>query len=172
MDSTLITIFVIIAAVAIVIQMLILLGFALAVRRVMKQALRLRDAAKPWLEPAQRTLRDISDMAAVSKESVRVVAENASGLSRIARARADSIDAALADIIARTRGQAERADLLIANLMDQVETTVSVWQKAVIRPIQQITAVARGVQTAMDFFTSRRRPPVSREPAHDEEMFI
>lgn len=168
MDSTLITVFVIIAAVAIVIQMLILLGFALAARRAFKQAAHLSEVVKPWVEPAQRILRDISEMAAAS----RAVAENASTLSRIARARADSIDAALGEIIARTRSQAERADLLIANLMDQVETTANAWQKAVIRPIQQITAVARGVQTAMDFFMSHRRPPNVREPAHDEEMFI
>lgn len=169
---TLIAVFVVIAAIAIVIQMFVFLGFYLMARRIHKQAGLLGETMKPGIEAAVRAFRDVAEAISVSKESVRAVAENASGISRLARERAGSLDLALGDLVSRTRSQAERIDLMISTLVDQAETTASALQRTVLGPIQQMTALAKGFQTGLDFFLSRRRSPTVREATQDEEMFI
>lgn len=169
---TLIAVFVVIAAIAIVIQMLVFLGFYLMARRIHKQASQVGEALRPGVEAAVRTFRDVAEAVSVSKESIRAVAENAAGISRLARERVGSLDVALGDLVSKTRAQAERIDLLISTLVDQVETTANAWQRTVLGPIQQMAALAKGFQTGLDFFLSRRRSPTVREATQDEEMFI
>ncbi|MGH9343509.1 MAG: hypothetical protein ACRD19_07100 [Terriglobia bacterium] len=169
---TLIAAFVVIAAVAIVIQMLIFLGLYLMARRIYKQACLFSEMVRPSVDVVIRAFRDIEEIVTVSKESIKVVAGNASEVSQIVRERAASLDAALGDIVGKTRSQAERIDLLISSLVDQVETTAGVVQRTVLGPIQQMTALAKGFQASLDFFLTRRRPPNVREATQDEEMFI
>lgn len=169
---TLIAVFVVIAAIAIVIQMFVFLGFYLMARRLHKQASLLGEAVRPGIEATVRAVKDVAEAVSFSKESIRTVAENASGISRLARERAGSLDMALGDLVSKTRSQAERIDQLFSTLVDQVETTANAWQRTVLGPIQQIAALAKGFQTGLDFFLSRRHSPTVREATQDEEMFI
>lgn len=169
---TLIAVFVVIAAIAIVIQMLVFLGFFLMARKAYKQASLVGETARPGIDAAIKAFRDIAEIVSVSKQSIETVAANASGVSQVVRERAVSLDAALGDIVGKTRSQAERIDLMISTLVDQVETTAGALQRTVLGPIQQMTALAKGFQASLDFFLTRRRPPTVREATQDEEMFI
>ncbi|MGH9403227.1 MAG: hypothetical protein ACRD2P_14085 [Terriglobia bacterium] len=169
---TLIAVFVVIAAVAIFIQMLIFLGFFLIARRVYKAAHLFSQEARPSVEALARGFRDVAEIVSVSKESIKTVAGNASEVSQMVRGQAASLDAALSDIADRTRSQVERIDLMISSLVSQVETTAGMVQRTVLGPIQQMSALAKGFQASLDFFLSRRHSPTVREATQDEEMFI
>jgi hypothetical protein len=53
-----------------------------------------------------------------------------------------------------------------------VETTADVVQRNVLAPIQEISAVVKGVRSGLEFLFSRRRAPSVSEATQDEQLFI
>ncbi|MGH9354165.1 MAG: hypothetical protein ACRD2G_18705 [Terriglobia bacterium] len=169
---TLVAVFVVIAAVAIVIQMLVFLGLFLMARRIYKEARLFGETVRPSVDVVMRAFRDLAEIVSVSKESIKTVAGNASEVSQMVRGQAASLDAALSDIADRTRSQVERIDLLISSVISSIESAVSAVERTVVSPVQEMAALVKGVRTGLDFFLSRRRSPSVREATQDEEMFI
>lgn len=167
--GTLITVFVVIAAVAIVIQMLILLAFYLAVRRFRKEANRVGHEAK---QCADSIVQAVLDIISVSREPIKTVTMNAADISRVIRDRTGTLDEAVSEITERTLLQARRIDQLISDLIGKMETTADAVQRNVLSPLQEISAIVKGVQSGLDFLFSRRPSSTVREATQDEEMFI
>lgn len=169
--GTIIAVFVIIAAVALAIQAVALVSLFVVMWRVQKQVSEIgRDAKKKIDEVAQAIL----DIISTCREPAKNVAANLAEISRMARERTGVLDAALADVMDKTRFQLLRLDELVSSLYERVETTAAAVQRGVLGPLGEVSAIGRGVQTALDFFFSRRRPSPStvREATQDEEMFI
>ncbi|MDE3181244.1 MAG: hypothetical protein KGM47_16495 [Acidobacteriota bacterium] len=156
--STLIAVFVVIAAVAIVIQMLILLGLFLMAWRVYRRAIFLVQVAL--------------EVVAHSREPVKALTSNMAEISRMVRDRAQTLDGVLAAIIERTRIQADRIDVLTSGLMDRMELTAGALERGVLGPLREFSAVARGFTAGFDFLFSRRHAHAMRQTTQDEEMFI
>ncbi len=167
--GTLIAVFVVIAAIAIVLQLLILLGLYLVARRIHGEVSETTREAKQRLDAAARA---IAAPFAESREQIKAVTLNVAEVSRIIRERTSSVDDVLAEMIERTRQQMQRIDQLISNLAERVDSTAGVVQRSVIAPFQEIAAITKGIQCAFDFFLSRRQPSTVREATQDEEMFI
>lgn len=167
--DTLIAIFVIIAAVAIVIQMCILLGMFLVARKLRGPMLTLTREAKQNMD---RVVQAAMEIFTSSREPIKAVAANAAEVSRIARDRTVLIDQTVGEISERTRLQAIRIDGVITGLVDRVETTATTVQRNVIGPLVEVGAIVKGVQSGIDYFFSRRQRSSAREARQDEEMFI
>jgi hypothetical protein len=64
----------------------------------------------------------------------------------------------------------DRAELVLDDAMGRAQRTVALVEGGIVRPLQQIQAVAAGIKTAITFLTRGRPNPAD---AHaDEEMFI
>lgn len=167
--GTLIAVFVIIAAVAIVIQMLILLAFFLAARRVRNEVTRVSREAKQRVDSA---IQGLLEIVSESREPIKTITVNAADISRIARDRAGALDEALGEITEKSRLQARRIDQLVSDILGKVETTADAVQRNVLTPLQEVSAVVAGLRSGLDFLFSRRPHSTVREATQDEEMFI
>lgn len=167
--DTLIAVFVVIAAIAIVIQAAILLGFYLIVRRIHNQISEIGREAKQNMD---RVVAAIMEIIAGSREPLKAVTANVAEMSRIVRERTGLLDEALGDWTEKTRLQVQRIDQLVSGFIERADRTANTFQRNIVGPLQEVGAIFKGIQSGLDFFFSRRQPSTAREPTHDEEMFI
>ncbi len=173
MENLLIT-FIVITGLAVVIQMCILaalyLSFKKSSERMEKLATEMQTRAIPALESAQEILAD-------AKPKVAVISTNLVEITTTLKGQIERMDLTVTDVVDRTRLQIIRADEMVSRAMDKVEETGDLVQHSVISPIRRVVGIVEGLTTGLNaFFGMRRRAtgrPAPREGAtQDEEMFI
>lgn len=173
MNNT-VAIFVIVAAVAIVVQMGILIAMFLAMKqaaaRMEALAGRMEEQAIPMLATSRAILDDaqpkIAEITANLAESTETVRAHVSQLAEVT-----------GDIVERAHIHAIRMDEFVGLTMDKIETTTEVLQDKVLGPVRRVRAIMQAVNAGLGFLRANR----SRKKAtaggsaieeEDEEMFI
>lgn len=168
MDNTLLTVFIAVTAIAVLLQMAILAGMFVAVRKTSAKVESLAEEVKtkvlPTAELAHSMMVDL-------RPKIETVAENVSVSTTMMRAQLERIDATLTDIVDRTRLQVIRADEFVNNTMDKLEETREAVQRTVVSPVRQISGLMHGVTAGVEAFFSRKRQRNSVNAPQDE-MFI
>ena len=77
-----------------------------------------------------------------------------------------------AELLDKSRSQIVRVDRMVTDLVEKVETTADAVQKGVLGPIQEVSAVVKGVRSGLEFLFSRRRVTNVSEATQDEQLFI
>jgi methyl-accepting chemotaxis protein len=167
------TIFVVVAAVAIVLQMVIL--FALyrtmrqAAERMESLAGRLESQTTPVLVTAHAILDD-------ARPKIAEITSNLAESTAAVREQVTSMAEATGEIVDRARMQAARLDELVSNTVSKIEVTTDFVQNSVISPVRRIHAIAQAVSAGLSFLRANRarRKNESNGPnaGVDEEMFI
>jgi hypothetical protein len=163
------TIFVALAAVAILMQGAAMIGIWLAIQKVNRQVEGIRADVKQRLDPLTQSAAAIL---ADSREPLRTITANLAETSRLLRERAGTVDALVADMVDKSRLQALRVDQMVSDLMQRVETTADVVQRNVLVPIHELSAVMKGVRAGLEFLFSRRRVSNVTQAAADDQLFI
>jgi hypothetical protein len=160
---TVMTVFVFIAAVALVIQATMLFGIYKAARGLQENVQRLLPKTEALLETSRRTVED-------SRKQIADITSKTGEILDITRKQVDRVDEILEDAAARARVQLDRAELVLDDAMARTQRTVALVEGGITKPIQQIQGVAAGIRTAITFLMRGRPNPAD---AHaDEEMFI
>lgn len=167
--DTVLTVFVIVAAVAIVMQAGVMLGIWLTIRKIPSQVEGIRADVKQRLDPLTQS---VTEIVANSREPVQTIATNLAEISRMLRDRTTHVDSLVADLVDKTRLQVMRMDQMVSDLVQKVENTADVVQRQVLAPIQEVSAVIKGVRSGLEFLFSRRRTPSVSEATQDEQLFI
>jgi hypothetical protein len=166
--QTLLIIFIVVTACAVVIQAGILVGMFLAVRKtsakVESLAEQLKTKVLPTAELAHSMLNDM-------RPTIATVADNVSVSTTALRTQIERIDATLTDIIDRTRLQVIRADEFVTGTMDKLEETRDAVQRTVVSPVRHITGLMHGLSVGVETLLSRGRGRNSGNVQRDE-MFI
>jgi hypothetical protein len=167
-NSNLLIFFIALTAIAVVIQAGMLIGMYLAMRKTSAKMEALADEVKtkvlPTAEIAQSMMIDL-------RPKIENLMTNASESSSLVRAQMQRMDAALNDILDRTRLQVIRADELMTRTMDRVENTTEIVHRTVVSPVRQISGIVQGVTTGLEFLIGgKRNRDGSRAP--QDEMFI
>jgi methyl-accepting chemotaxis protein len=163
-------VFIIAAAVAVMIQAFILVALFFAVRktsgRVEALATEVSAKALPTLATAQEMLIEL-------RPRVQDIVANVEHSARLARTQVERIDATVSDVVDRTRLQVIRADELVNRTLDRVEETSDMVQRTVVSPIRQLSGILQGVSAGLEFFLGRKRRN-SREAVGvpQDELFI
>ena len=171
MDNTVITIFVVVAAVAIVVQMGILFALYKALRqssdRMESLANRLEQKATPVLVTAAAILDD-------AKPKLAELTTNLAESSAIVRAQVQQVGEATAEIVERARMNAARLDDFIASAAHKVEATSDLLQNKVLSPMRRVRAMVSALSAGLSFLKANRsrRASGSSGQVEDEEMFI
>jgi len=168
--STIITIFVIVAAVAIVLQMVILFALYKGLRqtsaRVEGIADRLEQQASPVLTTASAILED-------AKPKLAAITTNLEESSAAIRAHVGQIGDATGEIVERVRLQAARLDDFIVHTSRKVEATSELLQAKVFSPMRRIRAIVTALNAGLSMLRSNRQHRHNNGDAvEDEEMFI
>jgi len=168
--DTVLLVFVIIAALALVAQATIFYGIFDALRQL-RQTLE-RSFTSGTMRRIDDLSQTIKDFLAESREPVRTMTTNLASVTTMLRERGMQVDAVAAEVIDRTRAQIIRVDQMMTGMVEKVETTADAVGRGVLAPLQEVSAIIKGVQTGLDVFFSRRRAAPVRESTHDDQMFI
>jgi methyl-accepting chemotaxis protein len=161
-----------VAAIAIILQTLILAGLSKAMRefatrmegilgRVETQASPVLATAHAILDDAQPKLADITANLAESTAAVRL--------------HVSDIGQATGEIVERARLQAARVDEFVSDTISKLEVTTDMVQHTVIGPVRRIHALVQAVSAGLGFFRAnraRRKSGNHNSSDDDEEMFI
>lgn len=180
MDDKL-TIFIAITSAAVVLQMLILLGMYIALRKLSVRMEALADKVEdttstlmpkvlPLLEEAKSIQKDVKGFIEVAKPKVDVVLDNLSHITTTARGSVERIDATVNDTLDRVRLQVIRGDEMITRTMDRVEETSEKVQHTVMSPVRQVSGIVQAISVGVgSFFNGQKR---RRNGGPNDEMFI
>jgi len=170
-DNHIITVFVVVAAVAIVLQMVILFALYKALRqsseRVEGIAGRLEQQASPVLTTAAAILED-------AQPKIAEITTNLAESSATIRAHVEQVGEATGEIAERARAQAARLDEFILSAAHKVEVTSELLQDKVLSPMRRVRAMVSALNAGLSFLKSNRRARhrTNGENVEDEEMFI
>ena len=168
MNDTVLTIFVVVTALAVVLQAGILVGMFVAMRKTSAKVESLAEEVKTKVLPAAELAQS---MMTELRPKIVTLVDNVSVSTTVLRTQMERVDATLTDIIDRTRLQVIRADEFVNSTMDKLEETREAVTRTVVSPVRHISGLMHGVTAGLETFFSRRR---DREPASapQDEMFI
>jgi hypothetical protein len=160
--------FIVIATLAIVIQMAILLAMFVQLRSAIGTFTRIASQLQARMDPILvRTNRILED----SEERIASIMGDGAEIARVARSQAQKVDRVFSDMVERLRIQVVRADHILTGALEVIEETGSTIRSKVWKPVHQASAVLKGIKAGLDFIRSGKRPD-SDAATQDEELFI
>jgi ABC-type multidrug transport system fused ATPase/permease subunit len=169
MNGSLLTVFVGLAALAIVIQMGVLIALFVSTRKASARLQRISNEMEEHLLPM---IRDAKILLAESTPKVREILEDLTVLSATARHDVARISSTANEINNRVHEQMLRADQLVTRTLDRVEETTENVQHAISSPMRQISGVLTGVAAGLAEFLGSRKLQRHKNAMPRDEMFI
>src|SRR5580693_3680938 len=170
-----IQVFVVVTALAVVLQAIVLILLFVTLRRTAEQVEKtvsdLDTKLTPLITRVQLLVEDVSPR-------ITGIVADASDITRMARGEAQKVDRILNETLERLRMQLIHVDHILTGAMEAVEEAGSHLRQTIWGPVVKATAMLRGVQAGIDFFRNarQRRGPVDHVEAsaeqQDEGMFI
>jgi hypothetical protein len=166
-----IAVFVVVAAVAIVVQVAMLTALFFQVRRTMERLDRfssdLQNRIGPILTRVQILLDD-------TQPKISELVADAAHVVYLARAQAQKMDRVITDASDRLRGQLVHADRILTGALETVEEAGSQFRRSFWRPVQKVSAVVTGIKVGLDLLRSRRGRNAHPDDTlgDEEELFI
>jgi len=166
--------FVVVTALAIVLQAIVLIALFVQLRRtaakVEQTVADLNTKVTPLISRVQILVDEVSPR-------ITGIVADASEVTRLARSEAQKVDRILSEALERLRVQLIHVDHILTGAMEAVEEAGSHLRQTVWGPVVRATALIRGVQAGIDFFRTakqkRSRIEVVETPEQqDEGMFI
>ncbi|HXJ16090.1 MAG TPA: hypothetical protein VNM68_02715 [Candidatus Polarisedimenticolia bacterium] len=161
--------FIVIATIAIVIQMAILLAMFIQMRVAMRHFTRIASDLHARFDPILvRVNRILED----SEDRLASIMGDAAEITRLTRTQAQKVDRVFTDATDRLRDQVIRADRILSGVLEMIETAESTFRKRLWQPFNQISAIIKGIKAGLDVIRGPK-PQRHAEPAtQDEELFI
>jgi len=166
--NTLLIVFIVVTALAVVIQAGILYGMYVAMRKTSGKVELLAEEVRTKVIP---TAQLAHEMITELRPKLLTVADNVSTSTTVLRMQLERLDATLTDIVDRTRLQVIRADEFVNNTMDKLEETRDAVQRTVVSPVRHISGLMHGLSAGFEAFLGRRRERNAATVPQDE-MFI
>ena len=154
------TLFVALAAVAIITQAGVLLAIYVMSKRLSEQ-----------VESCMKETREMMVPVRSIAENLRIASANLVEIGLAARDQFRDVEAMVTDTGEALHVQIERFDHLSQNMMDRINETASIVQDSVVRPAREVAALAKGI-TGFGSFLFRRNRSTVDQARQDEELFI
>lgn len=160
--------FIIIAGVAILLQAIILMVMAVQMRSSVERLLKITNDLHGRIDPIlTRTARILDD----SEDRISSIMGDAAEITRIARGQAQKVDRVFTEAVERLRLQVIRTDQILTGTLEVIEDAGSKFRRSVWMPVQQASALLKGLKAGLEFLRSSNRPK-SDAVQQDEELFI
>ncbi len=178
----LLTVFVALAAVAMLIQAAMLAGMFVVARKLQQAVIPLMPEVQAIIGTTRRTVDGVekhvekigatsNSILDVTKQQLVKVDELLSNASTRAKTQMDRAEELLSDATTRAKVQLERAEMVLDDSMTRVQQTVAYVQSGVVRPVREVYGVFAGIRTTLAHLGKGARPTVDHATT-DEEMFI
>jgi len=164
--------FSIVAAVALVVQVVILTALLFQMRRTTENVNRLvsdlQSRVGPILTRVQILLED-------TQPKISGMVNDAAHIVYLTRGQAQKVDRVFTEAADRLRGQLVHMDRILSAALETVEEAGSQFKHSFWRPMQKASALVQGIKVGLDLLRSRRgsgsRSDEPRE-SQEEELFI
>jgi hypothetical protein len=167
--SGLVEAFIIVAAVAIVVQMGILLAMFIQMRAAIENFTRIANDFHARVNPILTRISRILDD---SEDRIASIMSDASEITRVARSQAQKVDRVFTDAVERLRLQVVRADHILTGTLEVIEEAGSQFRSKVWGPVQKASAILRGLKVGLDYLRGMQRKKQPEAAPQDEELFI
>jgi hypothetical protein len=168
-QDTVLTIFVAVTAVAVVLQMAILLGLFLTVKQAAERFARIAEDTQRKLDPILASAREVtSDAAPKFKE----ISSNLLEVSASFRLQAERLNSALSDIVGRVTSEVGHAQQVVSDTIDSVEKTRNKVENTVTKPVRTMSAAIEALSVGLGVLLGRDRKEPPRGGDRKDEMFI
>ena len=164
--------FSIVAAIALVVQVAILIGLFLQLRKTTESINRmvsdLHTRMGPILTRTQIMLDD-------TQPKISALVEDASHMVYLARVQAQKMDKVFTEASDRLRGQLVRVDRILTGTLEAVEDAGAQVRRNFLAPVQKVTALVHGIKIGLDVLRSRKPQPeggASETVEQEDELFI
>ncbi len=168
MDSWLVA-FVIVTALAVVLQMFILLAMYLQFRRTAERMNQVATDLQARLTPILSRMQHFLDE---TQPRITTMIADASEIVHLARGQAQKVDRIFSEATDRLRNQLIHVDQILTGTLEAVEDAGVRIRRGVWAPLQQASALIKGIQAGLEFFRARRRPAERSADPPDEGLFI
>ena len=171
--QTLLMVFSILTAIALVVQCGMLIALFFEIRETNKKVngllSDLNTRVGPILTRAQILLDD-------TQPKISNMVADAAHIVYLTRGQAQKMDRVLTDATDRLRGQLNHADRILTGAMEAVEDAGTQFRSSVWGPMRKASALVQGIKVGLELLRSRRGSRRSDEPPsqeqHEEELFI
>ena len=163
--------FSIVAAVALVVQVIILVGLFVQLKRttesINKMVTDLHTRMGPILTRTQMLLDD-------TQPRITDLVEDASHVVYLARVQAQKMDKVFTEASERLRGQMIRADRILSGTLEAVEDAGTQVRRRFLGPVQKASAFIHGIRIGLDVLRAGRGHSESVREAveQEDELFI
>lgn len=163
--------FSIVAAIALVVQVGILIGLFLQLRRTTESINRMVNDLHTRIGPILTRTQILLDD---TQPKITSLVDDASHIVYLARAQAQKMDRIFTEASDRLRGQLVRADRIVSGTLEAVEDAGTQVRRSFLGPVQKVSAIVHGIKIGLDVLRARRgRAETPREVAEQEdELFI
>jgi uncharacterized protein YoxC len=163
--------FSIVAAIALVVQVGILIGLFLQLKRTTESINRVVDDLHTRMGPILTRTQILLDD---TQPKISTLVEDASQVVYLARAQAQKMDKVFTEASDRLRGQLVRADRILTGTLEAVEDAGTQIRRNFLGPVQKASAIVNGIKVGLDFLRSRRgeRETVRERVEQEDELFI
>ena len=172
MDDKLI-IFIAVTAGVVVLQMLILLGMYVIVRRLAVQVHAATEEVKtralPLLENGKNIQAHVQRFVETAAPKLDVVLNNATAITTKVSDGVGRAESTLNDVLDRARLQVIRADDMVSRAMDSVEETTEKVTHSVTSPVKHASGIMQGISTGFGTYFGQKK---ARKAGPSDEMFI
>ncbi len=163
-------VFVVVTALAVVVQMAILVLMYVQFRRTSDQMTRIARDLQARISPILTRLQYLVEDAQPRIIGMMV---DVSEIVRTARGQAQRADRVFTEAMDRLRVQLLHADRILTGVLEAIEDSGARVRRTLWEPVHQVSAFVKGVRTGLDFFRSHRRPPDGgATEQQDEGLFI
>jgi len=159
-----------VVAIALLVQVTILIGLFLQTRRTMKEV---EDSISDLNRKVSPILTRVQILLDDTQPKISTMVSDAAHIVYLARGQAQKVDRVFTDATDRLRGQLVRADRILTGTLEAVEEAGSQFKHSFWRPVQKASALVQGIKVGIDLLRSRRSSPRSEDRSeHEEELFI
>ena len=164
--------FSIVAAIALVVQVVMLTLLFFQMRRTSENVNRLVGELQTRVGPILTRVQILLDD---TQPKISSMVNDASHIVYLARGQAQKIDRVFTDASDRLRGQLVHADRILTGTLEAVEDAGTKFSHSFWRPVQKASALVQGIKVGLDLLRSRRRSRRSGDEPREqqeEELFI
>jgi uncharacterized protein YoxC len=166
--------FSIVAAIALVVQVAILIGLFVQLRKTTESINRMVSDLHSRMGPILTRTQIMLDE---TEPKISALVEDASHMVYLARVQAQKMDKIFTEASDRLRGQLVRADRILTGTLEAVEDAGAQVRRSFLGPVQKVSAVVHGIKIGLDVLRSRRRQPdgareTVEQVEQEDELFI
>ena len=158
------TVFVIISAIALCVQA----GYLFGTYRAVKT---LQDRLTPLVPKVESLVDSTKATVDQSKQQIMEITAKANEILESTKTQLAMVEDVVADATSRAKVQMERVELVLDDTMSRAHETVATVHNGIMRPLRELNGIAIGIKTAFAHLTRGGRPSVAQATS-DEEMFI